>query len=74
MQWTTDNKEDIAKNGSKFLFSNGEFKVSPTPQRTVVTNPLQIIVWGEGEQSGENTGESETFLWQLVSTIMLMGY
>nr|CAC80027.1 3-hydroxyanthranilate 3,4-dioxygenase [Suberites domuncula] len=49
-KWIADNKDEITKNGSKALFSNGEF---------------QIIVWGEREQVGENIGASETFLWQL---------
>lgn len=47
-QWIANNSAEIKEKGSKLLFGNGEFK---------------ITVWGEGEQTVENPGE--TFLWQL---------
>ncbi len=34
---------------------------------TVYATPPQIVMWGGGEQRGENIGASETFLWQMVS-------
>ncbi|XP_064402555.1 3-hydroxyanthranilate 3,4-dioxygenase-like [Halichondria panicea] len=49
-QWISDHREEIVENGSKDLFNNGEFK---------------IVMWGGGEQRGENIGASETFLWQM---------
>lgn len=47
-KWIADNTVEIENKGSKQLFGNGEFK---------------ILVWGKGDWTAENPGE--TFLWQL---------